>query len=61
MIDTDEEEYYDPRPDAPPHAQHYGHGSYYKFGVHGKVFVWVNGQWIKSAKTTNEIKRFESI
>lgn len=59
--DIDGEEYYDPKPNAPAKATHFGHGAYYKVGVHGRVFVYIEGYWHKSAKTIDEMKRFESV
>lgn len=30
-------------------------GTYYKVGLHGLVFIWLNNGWVRSAKTADEI------
>ena len=33
-------------------------GLYYKIGSHGFAFIWLKGEWIKSAKTAYEVIDF---
>jgi len=57
--DDQEEPYFDPHDDAPPGATRFGDCSYYKVGAHGKVFIYVNDRWIRSAKSIAAIDRLE--
>lgn len=51
IVEPEEDAPYDPRPDAPEQATHFGHCSYYKIGRNDWVFIYVDGDWIRSSKT----------
>lgn len=43
---------------VPNNAKWYLDGSYYKIGVHGKIFRWDDDEWVYSQKTHEELAKF---
>jgi len=41
---------------APPQAQAYIEGQFYKIGLRGWPFVWAHGQWYRSMKSASEVQ-----
>lgn len=41
--------------EKPVDAQAFFDGSYYKVGLHGKAFIWIEGEWKRSSKDKAEI------
>lgn len=61
ILDENDEPVFDARANAPAKATHYAFGAYYKTGVHGRVFMYIEGYWVKSAKTVADLARFERV
>ena len=40
----------------PTDAQYKVGSLYYKIGIHGLAFVWLNGNWVRTTKTPAELK-----
>ena len=45
----------------PNDAKYVSNGLFYKIGVHGKAFMWVNDGWIKSTQHPTDVRGFLTI
>lgn len=43
----------------PPDAQFYRGSLYYKIGLHGLVFMYISGGWVRTTKDLNDLKGSE--
>lgn len=43
--------------EVPDDSKHVFAGISYKIGLRGKVFMWINGAWIASAKEPSDLDR----
>lgn len=41
----------------PPGAQVYTSGSWYKIGLRGLPFVWIDGEWKRSNKPAHDLRK----
>lgn len=41
----------------PVDAQVFFDGSFYKVGLHGHAYMWVNGEWKRSQKEAKDIEK----
>jgi hypothetical protein len=55
--DNDNEQDFDYKANPPSGASNW-HCSYYKIGVHGKVFIFINDRWMLSTINKSEVERF---
>ena len=40
----------------PTGAQYYMDALFYKYGINDYIFMWVNGEWIRSQKEPEDLK-----
>lgn len=43
----------------PPDAQYYHGGLYYKIGLHGFVYLYLLGSWVKTTKPLSDLTNHE--
>ena len=41
---------------SPAETQYTMNGLSYKIGLHGVIFVWIDGRWIRSSKTKADLE-----